>query len=283
VHDWRVVGGTGGEQFGSSVAAGGDVNGDGDPDLLVGAPYRNVLSTVDAGTAYLFYGGAVLDTIADYAIEGEETEENMGRSVAGCGDVTGSGYGHFLAGAPGATQGSSAVGRFVLSPGGDPPSVGDHIVELGEADDDQFGFAIAGLAGHEHLTYMGDAKPDFAVGAWSHGDSGRAYAYGIDGEVGITDEGAPWMRLHPPAPNPTGGGTRIAFYLHQAIERIEVSIFDVSGRRVAIVYDGPAGPGESSLVWDGLGSTAAPIASGVYFVRLTCGEESRAEKLVVLR
>lgn len=284
VHDWRVVGGFGGDQFGKSVAAGGDVNGDGHPDVLVGAPYVNIDDIVDAGSAYLYYGGALLDTIADFVIEGVETEENMGMSVAGCGDVTGSGYSHMLAGAPGATHGSSIVGRFVLSPGGDPPDPAGQMTEYGENADDQLGFAVAGS---RQLSYMGDDRPDIAVGAWSHGDSGRTYVYGIWVEVGVADGELAAISLYPPSPNPAIGTARIAFELPAAAElsdgaRAEVAVYDVAGRRVAVLYDGPAVPGRSEILWDRRHGNGRKLASGVYFVRLATEGQVRSEKLVVL-
>lgn len=284
VHDWRVLGEFGGDQFGASVAAGGDVNGDGDPDILVGAPYANVLGVVDAGSAYLFHGGAALDTIPDYVIEGDETEENMGRSVAGCGDITGSGYSHMVAGGPGATQGSSVVGRLVLSPGGDPPNAGDHVVVYGEASNDQFGYSVAGAPGVGQHSYMGDPRSDFAVGAWSHGDSGKAYAYGVATEVGVSEAGVTSIAMHPPLPNPTSDGAQLAFELDCDLPQVEVSVFDVSGRKVALLHDAPAEPGRTVVTWDGLDSSGRRVASGVYFLRLITHDESPLQqKLVVVR
>jgi hypothetical protein len=280
---WTVYGEDGGDQLGTSVAAAGDVNGDGDPDILVGAPYWNGPGATDAGAAYVYYGGALLDTLPDYVIEGEETEENLGRSVAGCGDVTGSGYGHVVAGGPGATQSHSVVGRFVLSPGGDPPGPGDHIVEYGEAEDDQFGYAVAGVAGGSGLSHMGDTKPDFAVGAWSHGDSGRTYVYGIESEVGIPEAAATAVALHSPSPNPTATGARITFDLPEGAARAQISIFDVAGRLVAVLHDGPAEPGRSAAVWNGLDTRAQRVACGVYFVQLTTEVHAHSQKLLVLR
>lgn len=53
--------------FGSPVAEAGDVNGDGTPDLLVGAEYQNVDSYVDQGQAFVFSGtdGSLLLTLDD--------------------------------------------------------------------------------------------------------------------------------------------------------------------------------------------------------------------------
>ena len=54
--DWIADGNTSNDLFGWSVATGGDVNGDGYSDLLVGAITYTGAST-NEGRAYLYYGG----------------------------------------------------------------------------------------------------------------------------------------------------------------------------------------------------------------------------------
>lgn len=45
-----------GAEFGTSMAFVGDINGDGVPDLVVGAPKQNVGGNTDQGQAYLLSG-----------------------------------------------------------------------------------------------------------------------------------------------------------------------------------------------------------------------------------
>ena len=47
-----------GDEFGRSVAAIGDVDGDGIDDFVVGAPFDDVAGAVDAGSAHVFSGDA---------------------------------------------------------------------------------------------------------------------------------------------------------------------------------------------------------------------------------
>jgi len=54
VLSYRFYGETSGDQFGYSAAEGGDVNGDGDHDLIVGAPYNDAAGS-QAGRAYVFF------------------------------------------------------------------------------------------------------------------------------------------------------------------------------------------------------------------------------------
>ena len=47
-----------GASFGAAVASAGDVNGDGLPDLIVGAPGQDGVAGADCGAAFVFYGSA---------------------------------------------------------------------------------------------------------------------------------------------------------------------------------------------------------------------------------
>jgi hypothetical protein len=61
-----------GGAFGERLAAPGDVNGDGYPDLLVGATGFALTSPRAAGRAYLYFGGATFDTIPDVVFDAGE-------------------------------------------------------------------------------------------------------------------------------------------------------------------------------------------------------------------
>lgn len=101
---------TEGEGFGASIAEAGDVDGDGQPDLLVGAPRASVQDRSRAGRVYLLSGtdGAVIRTITSPQ---PEVDGLFGYAVAGVGDVTGDGTPDVAIGAAGD---SSNVGRAYL-------------------------------------------------------------------------------------------------------------------------------------------------------------------------
>src|SRR5437762_11978331 len=87
--------------FGFSVAAVGDVNHDGVPDVLVGVPHHSNfdLDHINAGEAFVFSGAdqSILFTIND---PNEDEGNRFGYAVAGLGDVNGDGVPDMLIGVP---------------------------------------------------------------------------------------------------------------------------------------------------------------------------------------
>ena len=96
--------------FGISVSFAGDVNGDGFPDVIVGDNEYNSFT----GRAYIYYGGASMNSVADIILTGELTFHNFGYSVSGAGDVNNNGFSDVIIGAGGCVRfpGGDKGGRF---------------------------------------------------------------------------------------------------------------------------------------------------------------------------
>jgi len=83
-------------------------------------------------------------------------------------------------------------------------------------------------------------------------------------------------------PNPFNPKTTIRFSLAEA-GRARLEVFDLAGRRVAMLLDGPAAAGEQSIDWDGRDDAGRRLASGVYLLRFAAAGVSEEGKLVLLK
>jgi hypothetical protein len=84
------------------------------------------------------------------------------------------------------------------------------------------------------------------------------------------------------APAGAIGGTAELSYSVPTDGRVNLSVYDVSGRLVATLVDRDVQAGPHEVVWDGL-SRGGSAASGVYFVKLAHGADAATKKLVLVR
>ncbi len=120
--------------------------------------------------------------------------------------------------------------------------------------------------------------------AASSGSFGRTWASERVFEVTLdktvtssTQTGGPLaFELSEPMPNPSRGSTRIDLTVASP-EAVRAEVFSATGRRIAVLHDGPLAAGTHALTWDARG--AAP---GLYLVRVTGGGGESASRRVVL-
>ncbi len=150
---------TAGDRLGTAVAACGDVDDDGAPDWIVGAPKANA-NGPNSGSAFVWSGrtGALL-----HRFDGASSGVEFGAAVAGAGDVNGDGHADLIVGAPRRSVGLLSNGEALVLSGADGSvlhTITGHM---------QFGFTGSAVAGAGDVD--GDLHDDFLV-ATPYDDAG---------------------------------------------------------------------------------------------------------------
>jgi FG-GAP repeat/FG-GAP-like repeat len=183
--DWSGAGEFEDDQYGTSVAGAGDVNGDGYTDILIGAESYGA----NQGKIYLYFGSASGPASApDWTMPGDFDNMHFGHAVAGAGDVNGDGYADIVVGAP--SYDGDDRGRVYLyygSPIG-PLTTADWIKSGEWSTDGEYGFSVAGVG-----DVNGDGYDDVMAGAHRYNIStGRAYLY-LGSSSGLSSD-ASWIK-----------------------------------------------------------------------------------------
>ena len=163
-------------RFGWSVASGGDVNGDGFSDLIVGASVGNN----NWGKGYVFLGGATgLSGSPAWTSAGDDQVAGLfGGALSSAGDLNADGYDDVVVGAPGFHTWNLYAGKayiFTGGPGG--LSLGPVWTSSG---DDRYGAWFGGSVASAG-DVNGDGLPEIIIGAYNFdstsGRVGKAYVY----------------------------------------------------------------------------------------------------------
>ncbi|NBB16576.1 hypothetical protein GVN21_14530 [Caulobacter sp. SLTY] len=181
-----VTGETTSDRAGGSVGAAGDFNNDGYDDIIVGARGNDPGGVTNAGSAYIVLGGpspATGGLGSAFKLSGVVSEDLVGWSVAGIGDINGDGFDDVLVGAKYADiNGSSSGAAYVVFGHASPSGV----LDLSTLDGAN-GFRIGGVAAIDLAGYSvgaagdvnGDGIDDLVIGATgvdsANAGSGAAY------------------------------------------------------------------------------------------------------------
>lgn len=157
--------------FGWSVAAAGDVNGDGLADLIVGAPFAED-DDVNEGLAFAYYGAARgLPQQPDWAIAGNQAHALLGYSVSGGSDLNGDGFADVLVGVPQAANGQINEGAALVFLGSSSGlSRTPHWVTESDHSNERLGRSVV-MVGDVN----GDGCGDFVVTASDFVDQGNLH------------------------------------------------------------------------------------------------------------
>lgn len=155
---WEGFGAAGNDLFGTSVSGAGDVNGDGSPDLLVGAPQ----GLTAPGYAQVVSG---LDDAVLYHFQGDPEDRDFGARVRGLGDIDHDGLADLAIASPTSREGALDGGVVRVHLGVDGSEFWREVGTLGQ----RLGSALAsggdlGNDGEADLALGRPGSSDLALG-----------------------------------------------------------------------------------------------------------------------
>jgi hypothetical protein len=152
--------------------------------------------------------------------------------------------------------------RFIISPGA--PS---QLITIDTTYDSNSQSAILGLKDGVH-----EITPAIVPGYLGIGVA-------VDEDIsGLPDE----FTLAQNYPNPFNPTTVIDFTLPRE-SHVQLSVYDILGKKVKTLVDESKAPGAYSVIWDGTDNGGNPQASGTYFYRLSSDESTLNRRMTLVR
>jgi subtilisin-like proprotein convertase family protein len=139
-------------------------------------------------------------------------------------------------------------------------------------------FASTGTRGEWELWVSDNASSDIGIlDTW-----GLSFSFPPDIAGAETSHTPARHFLAHNSPNPFGPETRIRFGLPKA-EEVDLSVFNIEGRKVGALATGLHEPGTYEVEWNGTDTRGRRVASGIYFYRLRAGTFSATKKMLLMR
>jgi hypothetical protein len=114
--------------------------------------------------------------------------------------------------------------------------------------------------------------PGGGTGSTTGGRAGTLGAGTMDANGGSMQGMTPLER---PMPNPFTNGMHMAFAVGDGGDPVDISVYDVTGRKVKQLAGGVYGPGRHDVAWDGRDASGLQVRRGMYFIHVRIGSQAR--------
>ena len=131
------------------------------------------------------------------------------------------------------------------------------------------------------IEFNGAAGGPFA-GIHSVTTSANRFQAGSLHQVSVEEPGSVDFRIGTPFPNPARGMSQLRFELPGA-RRVDVSVIDVTGRRVRQILSGVQPAGSRVLTWDGRDEAGKNVGAGLYFYSVDLEGRRVGRRIVLTR
>jgi hypothetical protein len=178
--------------------------------------------------------------------------------------------------------------QAMFSPDSTPPDVVGQEFKFGIHGWDNENGSTQGF-GNNHIENIDDSQSQFTIhidfgsinpNYYSSWDFDNHVVVGIEDSEPVTVVTSPM--LHHNYPNPFNPVTTISFVLPKAMD-VELVVFDVLGRKVRTLIDGPTRSGAHKVLWSGVSDKGIPVGSGIYYYRLKTDNYNKTMKMLLIK
>lgn len=284
----------------------GDVDSDGDPDLVVSRSLSGTLPSVYRNAGDGTFGPREPLTVPLFSLAGVDLGDldgDLDLDVVIVSELgphlhlqRNDGEGSFTTWGTFPTGVETQFGSKVTVADLDEDGFADVIVPAGNTF--RVGILRGGASGLEPATFheLGGQPTDVAA-ADLDDDGDLDLAAGLpnsskvsvlanitEGTAAVGDLAAPAIALAfgPAQSNPTSSGTTIPYVLSAPAE-VRIAVFDIAGRKVRDLFAGQLAAGKRAVTWDGRNDRGTRVGAGVYLVEMNGGVWRRTARVAVLR
>lgn len=275
--------------------SGGDVNGDGFGDLIVGTYQTTNSGEYTSGKLYVVFGTSILPSVIDLreydyklTIFGASKGELLGLQVA-AGDFNDDGFADIITSAPFSKVDKHTAGKVYLIYGS--PNMPE-ISEINLIENLSQTMQIWGYQSYQNLgnalsagDINGDGVEDIVTSAYTTRtaagfDAGEVYV--IYGREKDSQPVVSETQLLLNYPNPFNSYTVIPYQLKEG-QIISIKIYNSTGQELRQLVGGWMEAGEHRAIWNGYDDRFQQVSSGVYFCKLTGETFSETRKILLLK
>lgn len=90
------------------------------------------------------------------------------------------------------------------------------------------------------------------------------------------------VTLYPNYPNPFNPFTIISFSIPEDT-KVNLKVYNIKGQVVKTLLKEQIESGEHRITWNGKDDNKKPVASGIYFYKISAGKETKVKKMLLLK
>ncbi len=265
----NILGAAAGDEFGTSVAGGGDMVAPASYDeFIVGAPFTDTTGVSNRGTAYVYRYDPTPPSVTVISPNGEE-------------------------GGPGEYVSKCPCPKFTITwNASDNVGVTSIEIRLDRFNDGVFEQLIANLSGNPgsyDWCPTGSNSNNAKIKVIARDGCGNSGSDVSDNVFTIGSSCAakvaailPTFELDQNYPNPFNANTNIFFSL-DAPSRVELVVYNILGEKVRTLVSEERAAGAHEVAFDGRDNKGKSLSSGVYFYKLNAGDRVVTKQMMLVK